>query len=682
MRTIALLDKQTIDKIAAGEVVDRPSSIVKELVENAVDAGANAVTVEIKEGGISFIRITDNGSGIPKDQIQTAFLRHATSKIRKVDDLQEISSLGFRGEALSSIAAVAQVELITKTQEALTGVRYQIEGGKEISMEDIGAPDGTTFLIRNLFFNTPARAKFLKSATAEGNAISSLVEQMALSNPEVSFKYMMNGQVKLHTTGNPNIKELVYHIYGRELTKELLEIHYEDSRMKVEGFIAKPTVSRGNRNFENYYVNGRYVKSKLIAKAVEDAYHGFLMQHKYPFTLLYLTLDGRQVDVNVHPSKMELRFSSQEEIYHSLVDAIRETLRQKERIPEISLNTDNKNKDIKPETVKARVPEPFEVKRRSSMPIYPSQYKGGEKKPNEGTVVKQKNLLEMAQKLKTEAPVPNRTDQIREQGIYKNIRESLSKASETPAMPSQAVKAEAPGANKQCDKERTTVPKIPECQSSQQQIPPLQAAEQLDLFDNKVLSEKARISYKIIGQLFDTYWLMQYEDNLYIIDQHAAHEKVLYERMMKEYHDKHVNSQMVSPPVVVTLSLQETELLEKYIDLFAQFGFEIENFGGREFQITAVPDNLYGIATDEIFREILDQLEDTGSRTLDAISEKLASMSCKAAVKGNHRLSMPEVEALLDELLNLENPYNCPHGRPTIVSMSKYELEKKFKRII
>ncbi|MDD3279572.1 MAG: DNA mismatch repair endonuclease MutL [Lachnospiraceae bacterium] len=640
MNRIALLDKSTIDKIAAGEVVDRPASIVKELVENAVDAGATAVTVEIKEGGISFIRITDNGSGIPGDQIKIAFLRHATSKIRSVEDLQQVASLGFRGEALSSIAAVAQVELITKAAEALTGIRYVIEGGEEKLLEEIGAPNGTTFLIRNLFFNTPARAKFLKSAQAEGNAISALVEQMALSNPEISFKYMINGQVKLHTTGNPNIKELVYHIYGRELTRELLELHYQDERMSVEGFIAKPSVARGNRNFENYYVNGRYVKSKLIAKAVEDGYHGFLMQHKYPFTLLYMTLDGKQVDVNVHPSKMELRFSSQDEIYHALVSTIRETLAQKERIPEVHLSAERKEAAKQPEE-KLPVPEPFEVKRRSSMPIYPEGYKA-QSKPfiPEREIAQQTKILAMAKQLTTE---------IRETGAY------------------QETKAD---------------PLLPEVKKDLEIKPQIKAVQQMELFDDKVLSKKARISYKIIGQLFDTYWLMQYEENLYIIDQHAAHEKVLYERMMAGYQQKTIHAQMVSPPVVVTLTLPESELLEKYVDVFARFGFEIENFGGREFQITAVPDNLYGIATDEIFREILDHLEDTGSRTLDAIGEKIASMSCKAAVKGNHRLSLAEVEALFDELLTLENPYNCPHGRPTIISMSKYELEKKFKRIV
>ena len=680
MGTIEVLDKNTIDQIAAGEVVERPASIVKELVENAIDAGATAVTVEIKEGGISFIRITDNGSGIRKDQVRLAFLRHATSKIRTVDDLIQIASLGFRGEALSSISAVAQVELITKTAEDLTGIRYVIEGGEEKSYEEIGAPNGTTFLIRNLFFNTPARAKFLKTPMTEGNAISTCVEQMALSNPQISFKYMQNGQTKLHTSGNQNLKELVYHIYGRDISRELIEINSSSELMKIHGFLAKPSVSRGNRNFENYYVNGRYVKSKLLSKAIEDGYHGFMMQHKYPFTLLYIDMDGTRVDVNVHPAKMELRFSNQEEIYDQLLSAVKEGLMQRERIPQVTIGKDEAGKEEKVQIPKNTVPEPFEQQRRrqddvqidknlyttGSLPIYPQDYR----KVSAVPLAPGKEEIPGLAKLKTTPPV--KPNVVREHPSP--LQEPISQPENQPEIKTET--------------QTEIQPEIqPEVQSAvQSAVQPkaeqVEKEEQLELFDNRLLSKDARIAHKIVGQLFDTYWLVQYEDSLYIIDQHAAHEKVLYERMMNDYKNKEITAQYMSPPLIVTLQNQEAELLQKYQELFENFGFEIEPFGGKEYQISAVPSNLYGVASSELFIEILDHLEDTGTKTLDMITEKLASMSCKAAVKGNHRLSGVEVEALIDELLTLENPYNCPHGRPTIISMSRYELEKKFKRIV
>lgn len=704
MGTIEVLDKNTIDQIAAGEVVERPASIVKELVENAIDAGATAVTVEIKEGGISFIRITDNGSGIRKDQVRLAFLRHATSKIRSVEDLVQIGSLGFRGEALSSIAAVAQVELITKTAEDLTGVRYVIEGGEEKSYEEIGAPNGTTFLIRNLFFNTPARAKFLKTPMTEGNAISTCVEQMALSNPQISFKYMQNGQTKLHTSGSQNLKELVYHIYGRDVSRELIEINSSSDLMEIHGFLAKPTVSRGNRNFENYYVNGRYVKSKLLAKAIEDGYHGFMMQHKYPFTLLYITMDGTRVDVNVHPAKMELRFSNQEEIYDQLLTAIKKGLMQRERIPQVTLGKDEADKKVeKIQIPKNTVPEPFEQQRRSavagqedgqidknlyttgSLPIYPPDYRKVSSvplAPGRGETLGSTKI----------GNSPVNPHIVRENGekAYNPVKEvkemdekvvqDLSNHEAANQEPSNRVISEPVGPSFQEPSPLTDPAIQPESHLEVQ--PKKEKEEQLELFDNRMLSEDARISHKIVGQIFDTYWLVQYEDSLYIIDQHAAHEKVLYERMMKDYKNKEIISQYLSPPLIVTLQNQEAELLQKYHEIFESFGFEIEPFGGKEFQISAIPNNLYGVASSELFIEILDHLEDTGSKTLDMITEKLASMSCKAAVKGNHKLSGAEVEALIDELLTLENPYNCPHGRPTIISMSRYELEKKFKRIV
>ena len=644
MRAIELLDKATIDKIAAGEVVERPASVIKELTENAIDAAATAITIEIRDGGTTFMRITDNGAGIPADQVRKAFLRHATSKIRKVEDLTNISSLGFRGEALSSIAAVAQVECITKTPEALTGIRYTIEGGAEKEFEEIGAPEGTTFIIRNLFYNTPARAKFLKSPMSEGNHVSSFVEELALSHPEISFKFIQNGQNRLYTSGNGNLKEIVYQIFGRDLTRELIPIHARTDLMEIDGFIGNPNVARGNRNFEYYFVNGRYVKSQLLAKTIEDAYHGFLMQHKYPFTLLYLNIDGEKVDVNVHPQKLEVRFSSQEDIYHQLCLAIQNTLMNRERIPEVPVGREpHRSADHagRLPVLSKSAPEPFERARRMETA---SSVREGEpdyqKSSRTGASIS--GTSDIPEK---HMPISSHSDSA--------LRPDANAKQDTPIPASAPVAASAP--------------------------------EQMSFFpseEKKVLSPSSRKQFRIIGQIFETYWIIEYRDALYIIDQHAAHEKVNYERMMKNYREKKINAQMLYPAIVVNLSAKEAGILEKNLDIFARLGFEIESFGGTSFKINSVPDNLYAVASDRLFTEILDQLTEIGDVSPESIPEKIASMSCKAAVKGNSMLSLKEADALIDELLTLENPYNCPHGRPTIIKMTKYDLDRKFKRIV
>ena len=675
-RQISVLDQSTIDKIAAGEVVERPSSVVKELVENAIDAGASAITVEIKEGGTTFIRITDNGAGIDKEQVPLAFLRHATSKIRKVEDLSLISSLGFRGEALSSIAAVSRVELITKPHEQLIGVRYQIEGGMEKGMEEIGAPDGTTFLIRDLFYNTPARAKFLKTPTTEAGYISSFIEQLALSHPHISFKYMQNGQTKLHTSGNNNLKEAIYQIYGRDITRELIEIHTKDrdETIRIDGFIGKPVISRGNRNFENYYVNGRYVKSKIVTKAVEDAYHTFMMQHKYPFTCLHIQIKGSDVDVNVHPTKMEVRFSDQELIYRQIYQAILQGMQHKELIPQVTIGKERPAG----RPSQGAAPEPFEVQRRQieqprgyqiQRKVQPGELKSRVVETNTGSA--SATAAPASSFTKAPSAAAGNGSVVREQGtgFYGEKRETGS-GNENLVRPNLNLQVEQP-VSKEKDK-KTDSP-----------APVVQNAEQMDLFDGKLLSSEAKKHHKIIGQVFDTYWLVQMEDKLYIIDQHAAHEKVLYERIVKEMKARNVTSQIVSPPIIISLNLEEQEKMKKYQKIFETLGFEIESFGGRDYSIRAVPQNLFGMTEQGFFIEVLDHLEeDPSSKTLDVLSDRMATMACKAAVKGNQRLSFRETEALIDELLQLENPYNCPHGRPTIISMTKYELEKKFKRIV
>ena len=636
MRKIAVLSQNTIDKIAAGEVVERPASVVKELVENAIDAGATAITVEIKEGGISFIRVTDNGGGIPKEQVPLAFLRHATSKITQAEDLLQITSLGFRGEALSSISAVSQMEVITKAPEDFMGVRYVIEGGQEKVLEDVGAPNGTTMLVRNLFFNTPARKKFLKTAMTEAGYVSSYMEQLALSHHNISFKYMVNGQLRLHTSGNANLKDVIYGIYGRDITRELIPVQYEKTGISITGFIGKPSIARGNRNFENYYINGRYVKSKLLMKAIEEAYKPYMMQHKYPFVCLQYDIHGEDVDVNVHPTKMEVRFQNQSAVYNATYDLITEALAGKEIIPEVSLTSKPTvaPKQTQPKEKKILVPEPFEKNRIAE----------------EKAVYAPVGLRPASAEPKTE----NKTAPI-------SISEPVKpKESEMQAKPKEQKQEPFP-------QEKSEVVKI----------------EQMELFDNRLLSKEARVHHRIIGQLFDTYWLVEYDNKFYIIDQHAAHEKVLYERFLKEFAQKEIISQMVSPPSLVSLNLQESNLLKANLEIFREFGFEISEFGGKEYSIHAVPANIYGVSVQELFIQILDSLDQEHiSKTPDILVERIATAACKAAVKGNNRLSVKEADALIDELLSLENPYNCPHGRPTIISMTKYELEKKFKRIV
>ncbi len=668
MPNIEILDQQTIDKIAAGEVVERPASVVKELVENSIDAGASAITVEIKNGGISFIRITDNGCGIEQEQVPLAFLRHSTSKIRQVEDLVTVSSLGFRGEALSSIAAVSQVELITKTFHGISGVRYQIEGGKELDTEEIGAPEGTTFLVRNLFYNTPARRKFLKTAQTEAGYINDLMERMALSHPEISFKFIVNNQLKIHTSGNSNLKEIIYHIYGRDIAGNLLEIQKENELFSVSGFIGKPLISRGNRNYENYFINGRYIKSSLIAKGIEDGYQSFVMQHKYPFTVLHLSIKGELLDVNVHPTKMELRFRNGEVICQKLAEMIKDTINHSELVYQISLEDENREQkrqqQQKQEQLKAKrqAPEPFETKRLEAV-------KQAIKKdsPYEPKYEKYKE---------TEKPtLQEQTQSFQEQKESKsqNDSEPPIRFDRWPEVPQQPVMI-AEASTYAATTEQTAKPTVGE------------SFVQQELFADgarKLLDHASRKDHRIIGQLFETYWLVEFDSQLYIIDQHAAHEKVLYEHTMKSLDSKDFTSQTIYPPILLTLNMQEEELLKKYMDYFQKLGFELEHFGGKEYAVTAIPANLYGLSGDGLMVEILDSLtEFHGRETPQMITEKIASMSCKAAVKGSQRLSKQEMQALIGDLLTLENPYHCPHGRPTIISMSKYELEKKFKRVL
>ena len=668
MPEIQLLDQATINQIAAGEVIDRPSSVVKELLENAIDAKATAITVEIKDGGISFIRITDNGCGIERDQVRKAFLRHATSKLHTIDDLLDIGSLGFRGEALSSIAAIAQVELISKPPEAMLGISYQIEDGEEKSLTQIGAPDGTTILVRNLFYHVPARKKFLKTAATEGNYINQLMENMAMLRPDISMRFINGGQNKLYTSGNGRLKDLIYTIYGREISSNVLEINYECPLFAVTGYIGKPIISRGNRTFENYYINGRFVKSRLIAAAIEQAYKPFMMQHRYPFTVLHIKIKPELIDVNVHPAKMEVRFQQENEIYELLAGAIENTLRGKEFIPDVS----DDGKAEKKVQEKQKLPEPFEQRRLQAMkeiiPPPPAEHKSqNEQKPSA------EHKTQSEQKLPRNEEQPKVPSKLSEPVCeYKAEKKQTIKDSDSKW-------ESASGIHKRIGQDVSqTVNQMP-TQPEQK----LEKPEQQTLFTEPLLSEKARIHHRLIGQLFDTYWLIQYGNQLYIMDQHAAHEKVNYERLMEAYRKKERITQFVSPPMVISLTRAEEAILEEFKSEFERIGFTIEPYGGREYAISEIPANLYGINEKELFLEMLSDLEDRGSmQPSELIASNLASMSCKAAIKVGQKISFQEADALVSQLLTLENPYACPHGRPTIITMTKYELEKKFKRIV
>ncbi|MGN0371303.1 MAG: DNA mismatch repair endonuclease MutL [Enterocloster sp.] len=653
MPTITVLDQNTINKIAAGEVIERPASVVKELLENAIDARATAVTVEIREGGCELIRVTDNGFGISKDQIPMAFLRHATSKIRSVEDLFTVSSLGFRGEALASIAAVAQVELISKTAGSLTGSRYQIEGGKEKSLEEVGAPDGTTIIARNLFYNTPARKKFLKTPMTEGAHVAALVEKIALSHPDISIRFIQNNQNKLYTSGNSNLKDLIYTVFGREIAGNLLEVNLNEGPVQVQGYIGKPVIARSNRNYENYFINGRYIKSNIVARAIEEAYKPFMMQHKYPFTMLHFTIEPQTLDVNVHPTKMELRFADGERVYGTVLRAVEQALCHRELIPQVELEEKKeKEAQAKEQELLKRLsprPEPFEVQRKKA--LAGSSAAGSGMAAGSGTAGS--TAAEAGRPpvsySQTPSPKPSLVNDLMPRWLREK-REETAAAVQSMPEPVHPVKEEA---------------------------------RQLDLFEGKLLDPRSRLKHKLIGQLFDTYWMVEYNDQLFIIDQHAAHEKVLYEKTMKSLQTRQFDTQMVDPPVILTLNMNEELLLEKYINYFTGMGFEIEPFGGREYAVRGVPSNLFSIARKELMLEMIDGLsEDTDIRKPDIIYEKVASMSCKAAVKGRHTMSAAEANELIDQLLTLDNPYACPHGRPTIISMSRYELEKKFKRIV
>ena len=673
MAEIHVLDDNTIDKIAAGEVVERPSSVVKELVENAMDAGATAITVEIKEGGIEFIRVTDNGGGIDRTQVRNAFLRHATSKISQVTDLQTLQSLGFRGEALSSIAAVSKVEIVTKTAGDMTGIRYCLEGGKETEFEEVGAPDGTTFIVRNLFFNTPVRRKFLKTAMTEGSYITDLLEHLALSKPEISFKYVLNGQTKFFTNGDGDLKAIIYRIFGRDIANEMMPFQIVDQELVLEGFLGKPTLNRANRNFENYFVNGRFVKSKILSKAIEEGYQSYLMQHRYPFCVIHITVPTGDVDVNVHPTKMEVRFSNQNSVYRMIAQNISEFLAAQEMIPEADLGKNEKNTENKPQKIEA--PEPFERARiQEQLLREESSYNhvGGKATKHEevGQFLFNNKVAYNREETKKELPEP------KEDVFFEDNREQPAKQEAAPATEKNSLLKKILGGEKEPDRNSTGIIKAKEHII-------IEKPEQLNFFDEKILTKEAKEEYRIIGQVFETYWMIEYRDKLLIIDQHAAHEKVKYEQILKKVEKHEILSQTLTPPIIISVTPKEADIIHQYNTYFEELGFQIEDFGMNAYAIRGIPYDLFGYEVKDLFETILTEMSENPVRGVPKIiCEKIASMACKAAVKGNNYMTYEEADTLIEQLLSLENPYNCPHGRPTIVTMSKYEMEKKFKRIV
>ncbi len=670
MSKIQILSQETINQIAAGEVVERPMAVVKELVENAMDAGATSVTVEIRDGGKSLIRITDNGSGMTPEDIPLAFTPHATSKIASAQDLMNVHTLGFRGEALASIASVSQMELITKTREQLVGSRYVIEGGQEKSLEEVGCPEGTTILVRNLFYNTPARLKFLKTPPTEAGYISSMLEHMALSHPDVSFRFINQNNTRLHTSGNGNLKDVIYPIYGREITANLVEVSASEISCHLSGFIGKPAVSRGNRTYMNYFINGRYIKSNVVQKAIEDAYQPYVMQHRYPFTVLHIQIDPTKIDVNVHPQKMELRFTDSQGVYQSIYHAVSEALRFREPVTSVSL--DEEKKETKTKKTQIREPEIFEKMRQEAL----ERAGKAQAVRNSRSAAKEQTASNDLVREHANYQTAANTDSMPEDRFMKKASAKQVLSHETQA---QAANVASPAQETQPLQE----PNLPQEETSAVPKPAKLQFEQQTMFHQGILSEQGKKECQIIGQVFGTYWILQYEDSMYMVDQHAAHEKVLYERFMKKILQHEVMTQQLQPPIIVSLSMAQEEALSRHGNVLEQLGYVVEPFGGHEYAVTGVPAHLPDVGESELLKEIIDTLAPRqGHETPEILRDRVATMSCKAAVKGGNVLPVDQMKELFLEMMACENPYHCPHGRPTMIKMTRTEIDKKFKRIV
>ena len=702
---IHVLGTDTVNQIAAGEVIERPSSMVKELVENAVDAHATQITVEIRGGGIEYLRVSDNGDGIGEDDIVNAFLPHATSKIRNLSDLDSILSFGFRGEALSSIAAVSDVELITKTKEDFFAHRIQIHGGERGEVEEVAGVDGSSFIIRNLFFNVPARKKFLYSESTESNRVEDMVEKLALANHRVSFHFIRDGKTRFQSIGSPRIEDVVYSIYGKEQSKESLPLEgaYYPSKITgmptvhIRGILGRPSITRANRQYELFFVNGRFVHDGLLSRALEDAYKPFLMQHKFPFAILFLDLTPNLVDVNVHPQKLEVRFQNRDSIYQAVFNSVNKTLSEANLIDEnplsVFLKEEKKKVEFQPELLLRKESEEraqgltkdrvqgLVKDRASEVPkdiTYPETvFRQKEEKQEAGVLEKPVQPLRYE-----EFDLTKGLNSVRE-GSYSQEKNSFA-SEKTFSLKEDLVSSQSLGVDKVFDtafqeKKKDDTPS-PEREHLRNEAKETNEGQE-SLFTAPFLSEEARISHRIIGEVFQTYWLIEYGNSLYIMDQHAAHEKINFERMMKRKKEKEVFSQNIIP-LSIHLSTGEREVLEEYKKEFLEMGYlwEEESNG---ISLTAIPVDFPTVRQEEVLLEILDGLmEDSAILEGESLYNKIASMSCKAAVKGNQKISVAECDTILQELLQLENPFACPHGRPTIVAFKKQDLEKMFKRIV
>ena len=706
---IHLLSQECINQIAAGEVVERPSSIVKELVENALDAKATAISIEIKGGGISFLRVSDNGEGIFSEDLERAFMPHATSKIQNPKDLEEILSFGFRGEALASIASVAKVECISKRQEDFLAHRILVEGGSFSPIEEVGGMDGTSILVRDLFYNVPARKKFLLSESTEASRVEEMVEKLALANPGISFHFVKDGKSRFQTVGGGKLSDVVFGIYGKAFAKDSLEIkesYYPSSltglaTLHIEGLLGKPSLTRSNRQYEIFFVNGRFVRDSLLSRALEDAYKPFLMQHKFPFAIVFLHLSPNLVDVNVHPQKLEVRFQNREKIYQALFDCVSKTLSKADLIDHSPLSLFQKEKEEKSTAFLSPSSQLWEKKEEQKET--PDEFRNDQKD-------KSIELISEIREQKKEKAEMVQGYSIGEdsENVSENFSEISSEKAQfrTEATEKTPFSAETPELNQQKDetgeeklvyeeldltkgirleeekaseKEENTVPKEEQFFTESEKLP---SAEQESLFSPSFFSEEGEKEFRLIGQVFQTYWLIEFQKELFIMDQHAAHEKVNFEKMRKKTLEKPGISQGILPKTMI-FNAKEEELYEKTKDYFTHLGYRIRKEEDKRYLLEGIPADFPSLDAEMLFHEILDALAEEGNLSeAESVYNKIASMACKASVKGNQLLSFQEAEALVQKLFTLENPYACPHGRPTIVAFKKQDLEKMFKRIV
>lgn len=652
MTAIRILDTHTINKIAAGEVVERPCSVVKELVENSVDAQASSITVEIKNGGIDLIRVTDNGIGIPKDQVEVAFLRHATSKIIQAEDLYEVKSLGFRGEALASIAAVSHVELLTKVKADTTGKRVEVSGGKIKESGEVACPEGTTFIMRHLFYNVPARKAFLMSSGTEAAKIADYMYKLALAHPEIAFNYIQNGKTIFTTSGDHELKHCVLNIYGREYARHTFQCYYKANHIECVGLLGAPSLSRSNRNYEHFFINGRYIKSQILQNAVEDAYKTLVMTGKFPFVVLHLNMDPSLVDVNVHPTKLQVRFKQMEEVRRIVYEAVMETLRKQHLVPEVTLDKPRE------ETKVTHVMEQVNV----------DTFFTPRKEENKATA---ETMLGVEPTLMRKIPEtnpykPSAATVERLFGPSEQATYDVSPTREAAAQVQDQVVETVPMIMKAIEKE----------ENHQQQR--VDASIENGQEMKPILPE----DYRIVGQVFKTYWLIQYHEKVFIIDQHAAHERVLYEQFMAYFKSGKVATQILLMPETISVTPSEKMLLVENEDFFRQMGFVFEEFGEKDIAVREVPFLLNEPIKPTLLKEVLDELQEQKITHLAEVkAEQIIRMSCRGAIKAHDQLSEKECHHLIASLMALENPFTCPHGRPTIVALKQGDIEKMFKRI-